>query len=85
MEELLCFQYMENTKAPNNKSPKRCDFCVLSLLLLLCFMLTLNFSSVITSHVRKALSDQVSNMTDIKLLKRPQGSRSSNVKKYFSC
>ena len=40
MEELLCFQYMENTKAPNNKSPKRCDFCVLSLLLLLCFMLT---------------------------------------------
>ena len=40
MEELLCFQYMENTKAPNNKTPKRRDFCVLSLLLLLCFMLT---------------------------------------------
>ena len=40
MEELLCFQYMENTKAPINKSPKRRYFCVLSLLLLLCFMLT---------------------------------------------
>ena len=26
MEELLCFQYMENTKAPINK---RCYFCVL--------------------------------------------------------
>ena len=39
LEELLCFPYIENTKAPINKNPKRCYFCVLSLLLLLCFML----------------------------------------------
>ena len=39
-KELLCFPYIENTKAVIDKSRKRCYFCVLSLLLLLCFMLT---------------------------------------------